>query len=112
MTPETNKNLLLLEQEYNRFGECRLIPVTVKDWQAQITKELSSALRFSKLIFKNAFEIAVGDGAVATLTSDDNPYIPDDHKNNAPVLKVLEHLKNISDGHAKNDEEDGRLDLN
>ena len=54
MTPETNKNLLLLEQEYNRFGECRLIPVTVKDWQAQITKELSSALRFSKLIFKNA----------------------------------------------------------
>ena len=112
MTPETNKNLLLLEQEYNRFGECRLIPVTVKDWQAQITKELSSALRFSKLIFKNAFEIAVGDEAVAALTSDDNPYIPDDHKNNAPVLKVLEHLKKISDGHAKNDEEDGRLDLN
>lgn len=112
MTPDTNKNLLLLEQEYNRFGECRLIPVTVKDWQAQITKELSSALRFSKLIFKNAFEIAVGDGAVAALTSDDNPYIPDNHKNNAPVLKVLEHLKKISDGHAKNDEEDGRLDLN
>ena len=49
---------------------------------------------------------------MAALTSDDNPYIPDDHKNNAPVLKVLEHLKNISDGHAKNDEEDGRLDLN
>jgi hypothetical protein len=108
MTPKTNKNLLLLEQEYDRFGECRLIPVTVKDWQSQITRESLNAFRFSKLIFKNAFEIAVGDEAVSALTSDDNPYIPDEHKNDAPILKVLEHLKQIRDNYAKTDAE-GRV---
>ena len=107
MTPKTNKNLLLLEQEYDRFGECRLIPVTVKDWQSQITRESLNAFRFSKLIFKNAFEIAVGDEAVSALTSDDNPYIPDEHKNDAPILKVLEHLKQIRDNYAKTDAEGG-----
>ena len=93
MMPDTNENLLLLESEYNRFGMCRLVPVSMRDGKVVFPREAIGISNFSRLIFKNAYEIAEGDESVFALLSTDNPYIPEGHKKDAPVLKVLEKLK-------------------
>jgi hypothetical protein len=105
MTPKTNKNLSLLEQEFDRFGKCQLMPIEMKNGVADISRDFLGVFHFSKLIFKNAFEIAVGDEEEIALMSNDNPYIPDCHKDDAPVLKVLERLKRMRNNCIKNDEE-------
>jgi hypothetical protein len=105
MTPKSNKNLSLLEQEFDRFGKCQLMPIEMKNGVADISRDFLGVFYFSKLIFKNAFEIAVGDEEEIALMSNDNPYIPDCHKDDAPVLKVLERLKRMRNNCIKNDEE-------
>ena len=97
MTPDTNKNLLLLEDEYSRFGRCRLVPASMREGKVVFPKEPIGISDFSRLIFKNAYEIAEGDEGVLALTCKDTPYIPEIHKEDAPVLKVLEKLKKMED---------------
>lgn len=103
MTPKTNKNLLLLEQEFDRFGKCQLMPIEMRNGVADISRDFLGVFHFSKLIFKNAFEIAIGDEEEFALMSNDNPYIPDCHKDDAPVLKVLDHLKRMRNNCVKNE---------
>jgi len=103
MTPDTNKNLLLLEHEYNRFGMCRLVPVSMRDGKVVFPNKPIDISNFSRLIFKNAYEIAEGDEGVLALTCKDTPYIPEIHKEDAPVLKVLEKLKQMGN-------EDGQIE--
>ena len=96
MTPKDNKNLELLEIEYKKFGTCILIPISINnDKNVTIQKEdLLYSLKLTKLYFFNAYEIKWGDEATFSLKYNDNPYIPEEYKNNAPVLEVLDHLKN------------------
>ena len=98
MTPQNNKNIDLLENEYKKFGTCLLLPISPdKDKNVTIKEDdFLYALKLSNLHFFNAYEIKLNDEAVFSLKYDDNPYIPEQYKNNAPILKVLEHLKNIA----------------
>ncbi len=97
MTPKDNKNLDLLESEYKKFGTCLLMPISPDRYKNVTIQEedLLYSIELSNLYFYNAYEIKWGDEAVFSLKYDDNPYIPEQYINNAPILNVLEHLKNI-----------------
>lgn len=94
MTPETTKNLDFFERQYGQYGCCRLVSCCFKDMSAaKMPKLCSPGFIFSKVVIMNAYEICDGSEAVFALEVNDNPVIPEDRKDNVPVLAVMKKLR-------------------
>lgn len=96
MTPDTNENLNRFEYQYRRFGGCWLMAIAIKeDNSFDMPSSFDSAYKFTHVEIRDAYQIDLSDPARVALRPDDEPFIPDNLTGDAPVLKVLEELKNI-----------------
>ena len=96
MTPLTNDNLKRFEYQYRRFGGCWLMAVAIKENNSfDMPSSFDSAYKFTHVEIRDAYQIDLSDPARMALRPDDEPFIPDNLTGDAPVLKVLEELKNI-----------------
>jgi hypothetical protein len=87
-TPENLNNLISC---FNYFKKYKLIPASIND-KGEVEPIFDKAIVKTTLIIKNAWEIGVHDLARSVIQRDDNPIIPDEHKNNAPIIKVMMDL--------------------
>ena len=100
LTPKTQDLLNAFERDYRKYGACLLMACQGDQHIANsMPKKFTKAIWFSNIEFKEAWEIGNNDEACFVLCSEDNPVIPTEHKNDAPVLAVLEmHRKLLSKG--------------
>ena len=47
------------------------------------------------VVFREAWEVGINDMDNATILPDDDPIIPEEHLNDAPVLELLEKKRKI-----------------
>lgn len=99
MEVESSKNLDFFVREYKRFGACYLMSCGYKE-DGKTPCNLSKGIRFNDIEILNAWELKYGDMACMALQRDDDPVIPVELRETAPVLKMLEQLKH------------GKLDMN
>jgi hypothetical protein len=97
MTPTTNTNLDNFERLFNLFGYC-WFKVFAIDSEKQIVMPLmfDDAFIFNKIEFRNAWEIGHNDFAKIALEIDDEPFIPEEKKDSAPIIEVMNDLRKIS----------------
>lgn len=96
MTPTTNENLKRFEQEYYKYGGCWLMAYCIIDDNTLVKpSSFKGAFKFSNIEIIDAYKIDSHNPARQALEPNDSPFIPETMKENAPVLQVLEELKNI-----------------
>lgn len=94
MTPNNNLNINTFEQLYKQFGGCWLSAFQI-DCNRNIImpKNFNDAFKFTNVEFRNAWEIGLNDAAILALESNDDPFIPRDKINIAPVLEVMDTIR-------------------
>lgn len=92
MEVESSQNLDFFEQEYKRFGVCYLMSCGFKA-DGKTPCDFSMCIRFKDVEILNAWELRPGDMACMALQRDDDPVIPEAYQETAPVLKMIEQLK-------------------
>lgn len=103
MTPNSSWNLDTFEQLFKRFGECRLTVFQLDNENNIIMpNSFDDAFKFVDIEFRNAWEIGMNDMAWQALESDDEPIIPENKTDSAPVLEVLSQLRDVRTNHCSN----------
>ena len=102
--PTQNTNSLdALEKYLPRFGRCRLIAISIdNNNQIQIPNSFEDSIEVKKVTITDAWCVSVHDSTRNALEWDDDPVIPDKEKTTAPVLKILEMLRNVHERQLKN----------
>ena len=96
MKPKTNKNILFLERAFSKFGHCRLAPMFLEaQEQLKMPIDFSLSFDFSKLTIMDAWKVEPNSEFICALAPDDNPAIPPDRQQDAPVLKALAQLRSL-----------------
>lgn len=96
MTPSTNENLVRFEEQYKRFGGCWLKAFQITDRnEIKMPESFTDAFKYTGVEFRDAYTIDITDEAQIAIEPDDTPFIPDGLKETAPILKVLENMRNI-----------------
>lgn len=98
MTPNTNWNLDTFERLYKQFGGCWFTAFQI-DYNKQIImpENFKDTFKFTTIEFRNAWEIRLDDMAILALEPDDEPFIPEDKKNTAPILEVMDTIRRSKD---------------
>jgi len=96
MTPNDTRNLDAFEQVYPRFGKCCIAAVLISD----DVNQLLSSIDFnesieSKVIITEAWKVSPMDSTCNALEWDDDPIIPEEKCETAPVLALLKNLREI-----------------
>ena len=96
MTPNSSWNLDTFEQLFRRFGGCWFTAFQL-DNENRITmpENFNDTFRFTNIEFRNAWEVGLNDMATMAIEPDDNPLIPENKKQNAPILEVLSQFREI-----------------
>lgn len=93
MTPVSNWNLDNFEQQFKKFGACRLMAFQIDNkHQISISNDFKEAYKFTNIVFKNAWEIGVHDFEKIALNKNDEPFIPEEEKTTAPIIEVIKEL--------------------
>ena len=58
-------------------------------------ENLNEAYKFTNVEFRNAWEIEMDDMAKIAIEPDDEPFIPEDKKDNAPIIEVIKMLRSV-----------------
>lgn len=96
MTPNTYENLSRFESDYQKHKECYIMAIQMKEDNSIIMpSSFYDAFKFNNIEIHEAYKIKTSDFAKIAIEKDDNPYIPNEYKHNAPILRVLEELKKI-----------------
>ncbi len=96
MTPATSENLDRFEEQFQRYGVCGLMAFQISDDNAvALPESFNDAFIFSDIEFREAHLIGLDDEARIAIEPDDNPYIPQEAKDTAPVVKVLKELQKV-----------------
>jgi hypothetical protein len=94
MTPDNNWNIDTFEQLFRRFGGCWLSAFQLDSNKNIIMPEdFNDAFRFTNVEFRNAWEIGLNDTAIVAMEPDDEPFIPEDKKDIAPVMEAMATFK-------------------
>ena len=95
MTPNTYENLSRFESDYQKHKECYIMAIQMKEDNSVIMPNtFNDAFKFNNIEIHEAYKIKTSDFAKIAIEKDDDPYIPDEYKHNAPVLEVLKEIKN------------------
>lgn len=101
LMPTTHDHLNVFEQDFKKFGICWLTACEGDENSGgKIPDKFSKAIRFSRVEFKDAWEIGNSDEACFALGPEDNPVIPKEHVIDAPVLAVMERHRRFSEKNA------------
>lgn len=96
MTPNSTVNLDNFEKLYNRFKGCWFTAFAMEPERHIIMPaNFDDAFRFDKIEIRNAWEIGTHDLAKTALEHDDDPFIPEDKKDSAPINEVLKEFRDI-----------------
>lgn len=94
MTPNDNRNIDTFENLFKRFGGCWLFAFQLDNNKNIIMPEdYNDSFRFTNVEFRNAWEIGLNDTALIALKPDDEPLIPEEKKDTAPVAKVMDKIR-------------------
>lgn len=97
VTPNTDENLSRFEERYNKFRGCWLQAMQISDdYQLIMPDNFKSAFRYTDVVFVNAYEISEQDEAKMAIEPNDDPFIPENKRDSAPIIEVLENMKHIS----------------
>lgn len=88
MTPKTPENLNNLIYGFKSFKKYSLFPASM-DESCRVDPFFDKGILKTSLKIKDAWEIGENDLERAVIQKDDNPIIPDEHKDNAPILVIL-----------------------
>ena len=89
MTPNKSTNLDNFKAYCKTGGKIKLCVMQIQNKQMKLDEQrLQSSIVFSNFVFKNAWEIGENEIDSAGVLSTDNPIIPTEHKDDAPVLKI------------------------
>jgi len=103
MTPNSSWNLDTFEQLFKRFGGCWFTVFKLDNENNIImSNSFDGAFKFVDIEFRNAWEIGMNDMAWQALESDDEPVIPENKTDSAPVLEVLSQLREVRTNHRAN----------
>lgn len=92
MTPDDLTNINNFEKFYNQVKRFVILPVKF-DMGKQPEPLFDKAIMKTEISIKYAWEIGENDLERVVIQKDDNPIIPDEHKDDAPVIKVMMDLK-------------------
>jgi len=92
MTPKNSQNLDNLINGVNHFKKYKLFPASITT-DGSVEPFFDKAIFKTSLIVKEAWKIGLNDLTRVVIKENDNPIIPDEHKNDAPVLEVLKELR-------------------
>ena len=102
MTPNNSYNLDTLEKLLPRFGKCRLMALAIdNNNKIQIPNNFEEAIEVTSIVIIEAWRITASSMTVNALEWDDDPLIPESEKTTAPILEVLENLREIHDKQMK-----------
>lgn len=93
MKAVTNENIDLVKALYEKYGFCKLTSAYIDDNQLMVLNDSAQRCPFllpvKNIVFREAWEIGVDDQDCAAILQGDNPIIPEEHKEDAPVLELL-----------------------
>ncbi|MCD8291329.1 MAG: hypothetical protein LUC91_07495 [Prevotella sp.] len=102
MTQVNNAGLSTFENLFKQFQFCKLSACQLDDNNRLINPtDLHDAFEFKNVEFRYAWEIGIKDQARSAIMPSDHPIIPDDMTDTAPVLELLEELRNIRKNRSK-----------
>lgn len=102
MTPNNTYSLDALEKLLPHFGKCRLMAIAIdENNQIQIPDSFEEAIEVTSIVIIEAWRITASSMAVNALEWDDDPLIPESEKTTAPILEILENLREIHDKQVK-----------
>lgn len=94
MTPNNNWNIDTFEQLFKRSGGCWLSAFQLDNNRTIIMPEdFNDVFKFTNIEFRNAWEIGLDDIAIIAMEPDDEPFIPEDKKDIAPVVEVMTRIR-------------------
>ena len=93
MKPKTNENIDVFKVLYRKFGFCKLSSVRIDDNQQIVLDDPQQRCPFllpvKNIVFREAWEIGKDDQDSSAILVDDNPIVPVERENDAPVLELL-----------------------
>lgn len=96
MTPNDTRNLDAFEQIYSRFGKCHIVTALISNDVNQLIRSIDFKESIElKVIIKDAWQVSTMDSTCNALEWDDEPIIPEKESKTAPVLALLENLREI-----------------
>ena len=102
MTPNNTSSLDALEKFLPHFGKCRLMALAIDDNnQIQVPDSFEEAIEVTSIVIIDAWRITSSSTSINALEWDDDPVIPESDETTAPVLEVLENLREIHDKQVK-----------
>lgn len=96
MTPTDSKNLDAFEQIYPRFDKCCIVAALISNDVNQLLRSIDFKESIElKVIITDAWRVSAMDSTCNALEWDDEPIIPEKESKTAPVLALLENLREI-----------------
>lgn len=99
MNAETSENIDTFRQEFERNHICLLSAVAINEKKEMAIYEkdrrYDNLIPLRNVVFREAWEVGINDMDNATILPDDDPIIPEEHLNDAPVLELLEKKRKI-----------------
>lgn len=96
MTPANSVNLDNFLKDYNKYGCYWLVPAVFGS-DGQPAMELDLTVLKEKIILKDAWEVGPNTLESTLIRGDDDPIIPEDQQEGAPVLELLKLRREQSD---------------
>ncbi len=100
MQPTTTENIDRFKDAFEKYGKCGISAVAfsrnLEDTLFDKEKRYNRIIPVRNVVFREAWEVGINDVDCATVLPDDDPIIPDEHLNDAPVLELLKEKKSTS----------------
>ena len=88
-----NDNIDLFKVLYEKYGFCKLTSAFIDDNQQMVLNDPQQRCPFllpvKNVVFREAWEIGLNDQDSVAVLPEDKPIIPVDHKEDAPVIELL-----------------------
>ena len=96
MTPSNTYNIDNFEQLLPRFGRCRLMALSIDDNNQIVGPyNFDEAIEVKPVTITDAWRVSIHDNTRNALEWDDEPIIPNNESKTAPVLELLNNLREV-----------------
>ena len=96
MTPSNTSNIDNFENILPHFGRCRLMALAMDDNNQIVGPyNFDEAIEVKSLLITEAWRVSIHDNTRNALEWDDEPIIPNNESKTAPVLELLNNLREV-----------------
>lgn len=97
MKAVTRESVDHFKKLYEKYGFCKLTSAYIDDNQQMVLNDSAQRCPFllpvKNVVFREAWEIGPNDQDSAAILPYENPFIPEDHKDDAPVIELLKQKR-------------------